>query len=65
MAIIPHAKFGFILLIILIIALAVFILVRFRLNKAIGIVFVLMYMVFLVYAFMQELYCVRKLNIYC
>ncbi len=65
MVITPHAKFGFILLLILLIALVIFIAVRFRLNKWIGISFVLIYVLFLVYAFTQELFCVRSLGMYC
>ena len=65
MPIIPHAKFGFILLIILAIALTIFFVFKFRLIKAIGIAFVCMYVLFLAYAFTQELYCVRKQGIYC
>ena len=65
MSIVPHAKFGFILLGILAVALMVFALARFRLNKLIGISFVSMYIMFMVYAFMQELYCIRQLDIYC
>ena len=65
MPIIQHAKFGFILLLILAIALIMFIAVRFRLNKWIGITFVVMYVLFLTYAFVQELYCIRQLELYC
>ncbi|XP_006815761.1 sodium/potassium/calcium exchanger 4-like [Saccoglossus kowalevskii] len=53
----PHSKFGFILLLILVITQITFIAVRFRLNKYIGIVFVSMYVLFLVYAFIQEFLC--------
>ena len=65
MTIVPHAKFGFILLAILFVALCVFALARFRLTKMIGVSFVCMYVMFMVYAFLQELYCNRQLDIYC
>ena len=55
--IVPHVKFGFILLMILFIAITIFIVARFRLNKYIGISFSLIYVLFLVYAFVQEAYC--------
>jgi Ca2+/Na+ antiporter len=61
----PHSKFGFILLLILFLCLLIFVAVRFRLNKWIGITFLIMYIIFLVYAFIQELYCARQLGIYC
>ncbi|XP_071950546.1 sodium/potassium/calcium exchanger 3-like [Antedon mediterranea] len=53
----PHAKFGFALLLILFMTLIVFFGVRFRLNKFVGISFVLMYILFMIYAFVQELVC--------
>ena len=65
LAIIPHVKFGFILLVILVIALAIFFCTRFVLTKAIGVSFVIMYIMFMTYAFVQELYCVRELDTYC
>uniref|UniRef100_H2YKM2 Sodium/calcium exchanger membrane region domain-containing protein n=1 Tax=Ciona savignyi TaxID=51511 RepID=H2YKM2_CIOSA len=54
---VPHVKFGFILLLILAICLLLFVAVRFRLNRAIGVIFVIMYFVFMVYAFVQEKAC--------
>jgi Ca2+/Na+ antiporter len=53
----PHAKFGFILLGILLLTLAVFTCVRFKLNRVVGISFVVFYILFLIYAFLQELVC--------
>ncbi|XP_077987801.1 sodium/potassium/calcium exchanger 4-like isoform X2 [Glandiceps talaboti] len=53
----PHAKFGFILLLILVLTLIVFGAARFRLTMGIGISFALMYVVFLIYAFIQEFVC--------
>ncbi|XP_072034062.1 sodium/potassium/calcium exchanger 4-like isoform X2 [Amphiura filiformis] len=57
MVITPHAKFGFILLLILIFTLIIFCAVRFRLNKVVGVTFVSMYVLFIVYAFIQEFVC--------
>ena len=59
--ILPHVKFGFILLGILIITLIVFALARFRLNKWLGISFIFIYIAFLCYAFIQEMVCVETL----
>ncbi|ELT99617.1 hypothetical protein CAPTEDRAFT_91934 [Capitella teleta] len=65
MPIVPHVKFGFLLLLILFIALGIFFLAKFRLTKWIGITFMVIYIMFLSYAFVQELYCVRQLESYC
>ena len=54
---VPHVKFGFILLLILIIALGIFVAVRFRLNKQIGASFLLMYVAFVIYAYIQDMLC--------
>ena len=54
---IPHVKFGFILFFILILCYLVFIAVRFRLNKFVGITFVFMYVMFIIYAITQEFVC--------
>ncbi|XP_041482492.1 sodium/potassium/calcium exchanger 1-like isoform X1 [Lytechinus variegatus] len=53
----PHAKFGFILLLILLLTIVAFTAVRFRLNAIIGVSFALMYVLFMVYAFVQEIVC--------
>ncbi|XP_022105075.1 sodium/potassium/calcium exchanger 4-like isoform X2 [Acanthaster planci] len=53
----PHAKFGFILLGILVLTLIVFACVRFKLNRVVGVTFVAVYVLFLIYAFLQELVC--------
>lgn len=55
--IIPHVKFGLILLLILLLCLMLFAAVRFRLRKIIGLVFFSMYLMFLAYAFVQEKLC--------
>ena len=65
MTIIPHVKFGFILLLILFLALTMFAISGFHLNKSIGITFVIMYAFFIGYALIQEIYCFRTLNTYC
>jgi Ca2+/Na+ antiporter len=57
MIIVPHVKFGFILLLILVICLAVFGLVKFRLGRTIGMSFFLMYILFVSYAYIQDLLC--------
>lgn len=53
----PHAKFGFILLLILLFTIVAFTAVRFRLNAVIGVSFAVMYVLFMVYAFVQEIVC--------
>lgn len=54
---VPHVKFGFILLLILLIALGIFAGVRFKLNRKIGVSFFLMYIAFVVYAYIQDMTC--------
>jgi len=54
---IPHVKFGFILLVVLFASLIVFSLAKFRLNKYLGATFVFFYIVFVGYAYIQDLYC--------
>lgn len=54
---VPHVKFGFILLLILVIALGIFASVRFKLNRKIGFSFVTMYIAFVVYAYVQDMLC--------
>ncbi|XP_071477467.1 sodium/potassium/calcium exchanger 1-like [Diadema antillarum] len=53
----PHAKFGFILILVLFLTIVTFTAVRFRLNAVVGVSFAAMYVLFLVYAFIQELLC--------
>lgn len=65
MKIVPHAKFGFLLILELMIALLFFAIFRFKLNKYIGITFVCLYIIFVTYAFIQELVCVKKYSTYC
>lgn len=55
--IIPHVKFGFILLIILSLSLIVFVVNRFRLTKPLGISFVFLYFAFVGYAYVQDVAC--------
>ena len=54
---VPHVKFGFILLLILIIALGIFAGVRFKLNRQIGLSFFIMYIAFVIYGYAQDLIC--------
>lgn len=54
---VQHVKFGFILLLILIIALGIFAASRFKLNRQIGVSFFLMYIAFVVYAYIQDMLC--------
>ncbi|XP_063710957.1 sodium/potassium/calcium exchanger Nckx30C-like isoform X2 [Symsagittifera roscoffensis] len=54
---IPHVKFGFILFFILVLCYLVFIAVRFRLNRFVGVTFVIMYVLFIIYALVQEFAC--------
>ncbi|XP_070537961.1 sodium/potassium/calcium exchanger 3-like isoform X2 [Ptychodera flava] len=53
----PHVKFGFILLLILVMTMVVFGCARFRLNKWIGVCFVTIYILFIIYALIQEFIC--------
>ncbi|RDD46610.1 Sodium/potassium/calcium exchanger 2 [Trichoplax sp. H2] len=53
----PFVKFGIVLLIILILVLMIFVIVKFRLNRVIGISLVFLYAIFLVYAFIQDAVC--------
>ena len=57
LVIIPHVKFGFILLVILALSLIVFGAARFRLNKYLGATFVVFYIMFVAYAYIQDLFC--------
>eukprot|EP00041_Stephanoeca_diplocostata_P020275 m.451379 g.451379 ORF g.451379 m.451379 type:complete len:728 (+) comp21526_c0_seq1:396-2579(+) len=58
--VIPHVKFGFILLGILCITLLGFKLNRFKLTKYFGGLLFSMYVIFITYAMVQELVCNRK-----
>lgn len=51
----PHVKFGFLLLLILVLTIVTLVVFRFRLNKWTGLCFVVIYVLFLIYAFIQEL----------
>ncbi|KAK3744351.1 hypothetical protein QZH41_016484 [Actinostola sp. cb2023] len=57
MLIVPHVKFGFLLLLILIIAILLVISFKFQLSRNLGISFVTLYIMFVLYAYMQDLYC--------
>ena len=53
----PHSKFGIILFGILVTVFLVIVCNKFRLNKLSGLVFILVYVAFIVYAIIQELVC--------
>ena len=55
--IIPHTKFGFLLLLVVFLTLIVFAAFRFKLNSFVGLCFVAMYLLFLCYAFIQDTIC--------
>ncbi|XP_063692978.1 sodium/potassium/calcium exchanger 1-like isoform X2 [Bolinopsis microptera] len=57
MVILPHAKFGIILLFILILVYILIFTNKFRLNRTVGIILFLMYFVFIAYSLVQELVC--------
>ena len=57
LVVVPHVKFGFILFLILIVALGIFASVRFKLNRKIGISFFTMYVAFVIYAYVQDMLC--------
>ena len=57
MMIVPHVKFGFILLFILFLCVSVFGAVKFRLGRVVGTSFFLMYVIFVTYAYLQDLLC--------
>lgn len=65
MPIVPHAKFGFVLLVILVFSFSMISLNKFKLSKIVSVSFICFYFVFLAYAFTQELYCNQHLNTYC
>ncbi|XP_066924168.1 sodium/potassium/calcium exchanger 1-like [Clytia hemisphaerica] len=54
---IPHVKFGFILLLVLAMSLIVFGAAKFKLNKYLGLTFVIFYIIFVAYAYIQDLVC--------
>ena len=53
----PHPKFGFILLLILFVIVIGFVATKFKLRKILGIVFTLLYLLFVSYAMVQEFVC--------
>ena len=59
LAMVPHAKFGFLLLFVLLATVVTFTVFRFRLNSFTGLCFVLIYALFLTYSFVQETICDR------
>ena len=59
LVIVPHAKFGFLLMFVLIAVVGTLTAFRYRLNSFTGLCFVLIYALFLTYAFVQETICKR------
>lgn len=59
-SLVPHVKFGFILLIILVMSIFIFAFFKFRLNNRLGLSFIILYVVFVAYAYFQDLYCNSK-----
>jgi Ca2+/Na+ antiporter len=57
MVLVPHAKFSFILLLVLFIAIFLVILFKFQLSRKLAVSFVIMYCLFVAYAYIQDLYC--------
>ncbi|EDO35212.1 predicted protein, partial [Nematostella vectensis] len=53
----PHVKFGFLLLLFLVIALFLMAAFKFKLNKRLGLSFVFMYVLFVLYAYIQDIFC--------
>lgn len=56
---VPHAKFGFILLLILIFAILLFMFVNFQLNRTVAVCLIVLYGLFLFYAFWQDIKCYK------
>ena len=61
--ILPHAKFGLLLFLVLLLMLAMLSAARFRLNRLSGCSLVVLYLLFLAYAFTQDLACLK--GVYC
>lgn len=59
----PHAKFGVLLLMVLILMLIMLSAARFRLNRITGFSLIIVYLIFLAYAFTQDLVCLK--GVYC
>lgn len=53
----PHAKFGIILLILLVASISIFAISKFRLTRKLGLSFVILYFIFVGYAYVQDLIC--------
>eukprot|EP00039_Didymoeca_costata_P030165 m.28168 g.28168 ORF g.28168 m.28168 type:complete len:368 (+) comp7978_c2_seq1:984-2087(+) len=52
-----YIKFGLILFGILVVCLSSFVLLRWKLSKPLGVIFTVLYLVFITYALVQELHC--------
>lgn len=53
----PHAKFGFILLLILVVVYLLICFNKFKLTRSVGLFLILFYVLFIAYALVQELVC--------
>jgi len=53
----PHVKFGIILLLVLILSIAIFAVCKFKLSRKLGLSFIVVYVVFVAYAYIQDIYC--------
>ncbi|XP_028513776.1 sodium/potassium/calcium exchanger 1 isoform X2 [Exaiptasia diaphana] len=54
---VSHVKFGFLLLLILLIAILLVVMFKFQLSRKLGASFVVLYILFVAYAYIQDLYC--------
>lgn len=53
----PHVKFGIILLFLLVVSILLFAVNRFRLSKKLGLSFIIVYFLFVAYAYIQDIQC--------
>lgn len=53
----PHVKFGIILLLILTLSILIFTVSKFKLTRKLGLSFIIVYFVFVGYAYVQDIYC--------
>jgi len=53
----PHVKFGIILLLILTLSIAIFVVCKFKLSRKLGLSFIVVYVLFVAYAYVQDIYC--------
>jgi len=53
----PHVKFGIILLLILTVCITIFAVSKFKLTRKLGLSFLIIYVLFVAYAYVQDIYC--------